>query len=98
MVPAAYGNSWAKGQIGATPVGLHHGHSNTRSDLHLQPTQQLVAMLDPQPTERGQGSNPRLPWDNDSFLTHWAEPQQKLHNINFDIFLIQNFLSHVQVA
>ena len=33
--------------------------SNTRSELHLPSTPQLMATLDPQPTERGQGSNPQ---------------------------------------
>uniref|UniRef100_A0A8D1KYM2 Catenin alpha-3 n=1 Tax=Sus scrofa TaxID=9823 RepID=A0A8D1KYM2_PIG len=36
--PVAYGNSQARGQIGATAAGLHHSHSNARSscicDLH----------------------------------------------------------------
>ena len=27
-------------------VGLHHSHSNTGSELRLQPTSQLMAMLD----------------------------------------------------
>ena len=40
--PAVYGNSQARGQIGAAAPGLHHSHSNTRS---------LTA-------EQGQGSNP----------------------------------------
>ena len=30
-----------------------------RSELRLQPTPQLMATLDPQPTERGWGSNPQ---------------------------------------
>ena len=55
--PAAYGNSQAKGQIGATAAGLHHSHGSSGSEAHLQPTPQLMAMPDPQPTERGQGSN-----------------------------------------
>ena len=37
-VPVAYGSSWARGQIGATAADLHHNHSNSRSELHLQPT------------------------------------------------------------
>ena len=53
--PAAYGGSQAKGQIGATAAGLHHSHSNAGSEQCLQPTPQLTAMPDPQPTERGQG-------------------------------------------
>ena len=45
--PAAYGGSQARDQIGAIPDGLHHNHSNTRSELRLQPTPHLMAMLDP---------------------------------------------------
>ena len=44
---AAYGGSQARGQIGAVAAGLHHSHTNVRSELHLQPTSQLTAMLDP---------------------------------------------------
>jgi len=43
--PVVYGSSWARSQIGAAAVGLHHSLSNARSKL------QLVAMADPQPTE-----------------------------------------------
>ena len=44
---AAYGGSWARDEHGAAAAGLHHCHSNAGSDLHLQPTPQLMAMLDP---------------------------------------------------
>ena len=57
--PMAYGGSQARGPIGAVATGLHQSHSNTGSKLHLQPTPQLIAMPDPQPTEQGQGSNPQ---------------------------------------
>ena len=43
------------GRIGATAAGLHHSHSNTGSEPHLQPTPQLTAVPDPRPTEQGQG-------------------------------------------
>ena len=33
--PMAYGNSQARGLIGATAAGLCQSHSNTRSKLHL---------------------------------------------------------------
>ena len=55
----AYGGSQASGLIGATAAGLHHSHSNARSQLHLQTTSQLTATPDSQPTERGQRSNPQ---------------------------------------
>ena len=57
--PAACGGSWARSRIRATPASLHHSHSNVGSEPHLQPTPQLMAMLDPQPTEQGQGWNPQ---------------------------------------
>ena len=45
-VPAAYGGSQARGRIGAIAAGLHQSHSNSGSELHLQPTPQLTATLD----------------------------------------------------
>ena len=45
--PLAYGGSQARGRIGAADAGLHHSHSNTKSELHLQPTPQLTATPDP---------------------------------------------------
>ena len=34
-VPAAYGNSQARGQIRAVATGLHHSQSSTRTEPHL---------------------------------------------------------------
>ena len=45
--PAAYGGPQARGQIRAIATSLHQSHSNAGSEPHLQPTQQLTAMLDP---------------------------------------------------
>ena len=45
--PTAYGGSQARGPVGATAAGLCHSHSNTRSQPHLRPTPQLMAMPDP---------------------------------------------------
>ena len=45
------------GLIRAVAAGLRQRHSNAGSEPHLQPTPQLMAMPDPQPTERSQGSN-----------------------------------------
>ena len=45
--PTAYGGSHTRGLIGAVALGLRQSHSNTRSEPHLQPTPQLMAMLDP---------------------------------------------------
>ena len=39
----AHGGSQARGQIGATAAGLHHSHSDARSELCLRPTPQLMA-------------------------------------------------------
>ena len=43
----ACGNSQARDQIRAAAMELHHSPSNARSEVHLQPTPQFVAMLDP---------------------------------------------------
>ena len=53
----AYGGSQARGIIRAVAASLRQSCSNARSEPCLWPTPQLTAMLDPQPTERGQGSN-----------------------------------------
>ena len=45
--PVAYGDSQARGPIGAVAPGLHHSHSNTGSELCLRPTPQLTATPDP---------------------------------------------------
>ena len=44
--PAANGSSWAGVWIGAAAAGLHHSHSDARSELNLWPTQ-LTAKPDP---------------------------------------------------
>ena len=54
--PAAYGGSQARGRIRATAASLHHSHVG--SEPRLRPTPELMAMLDPLPTDRSQGSNP----------------------------------------
>jgi len=56
----AYGSSQARSQIGVVAAGIHQSHSNLGSESHMQPTPQLTAMPDPQPTEKGQGLNPHL--------------------------------------
>ena len=38
----AYGSSQARGRIGAAVASLCYSHSNTGSELHLQPTSQLT--------------------------------------------------------
>ena len=70
----AYGGSQARGQIGAVATGLCHSHSNTRSETHLQPTPQVMAMLDRWSTEQGQGSNlrPHVLMDASQIHFCWA--------------------------
>ena len=51
--------SSSEGSIGAVTTSLCHRHSIARSEPLLLPTPQLMATPDPQPTERGQGSNLR---------------------------------------
>ena len=58
VMPGEYGGSQA--WMGATAAGPRHSHSIVGSELHLRSIPQLMAMLDPQPTEWGQGSNPSL--------------------------------------
>ena len=57
--PAAHGGPQARGPIGAAATGLRQSHSNARSEPRLQPTPQLTATPDHQPTEQGQGPNPQ---------------------------------------
>ena len=45
--PLAYGGSQARGGIGTVAASLCHSHSNAKSEPHLSPTPQLMAMLDP---------------------------------------------------
>ena len=45
--PAAYGDSQARGLIGAVATGLRLSHSNAGSEPRLQPTPQLSATPDP---------------------------------------------------
>ena len=40
--PAAYVSSQARGPIRTAAAVLHHSHSHARSELHLQPTPQLM--------------------------------------------------------
>ena len=69
--PAAYGSPQGRGQIGAVVASLHHSHSNTRSELSLQPIPQFMVVPDPWPTEWGQGSTCVL-MDTSRVHYHWA--------------------------
>jgi len=44
---AAYGDSQARGLIGAVAAGLHQSHSNVGSEPRLWTTPQLTATSDP---------------------------------------------------
>ena len=50
---------WLGGLIGAVASSLRQNHSNTGSEMCLQPTPQLTATLNPYPTEQVQESNPQ---------------------------------------
>ena len=71
VTPAAYGNSQARGWIGA--ASLHHSHSNDGSELHLRPMLQLAVTPDSYPTEKGQRLNLHSHIHYIGFLTHWAK-------------------------
>ena len=45
--PTAYGGSQTRGRIRAVATSLHQSHSNSGSELRLQPTPQLMATPDP---------------------------------------------------
>ena len=57
--PSAYGGSQARGLIRTAATGPCQSHSNAGSQPRLQPTPQLTATPDCQPTEQGQGPNPQ---------------------------------------
>ena len=42
----AYGDSQARGRIGAVAIGICHSHSNAGSEPRVQPTPQLMATPD----------------------------------------------------
>ena len=59
-IPVAYGSSQSRGRIGAAAAVLWHNYNNAGSRPYLRPKLQLAGTLDPQPTEQGQGWNPRI--------------------------------------
>ena len=82
----AYGSSQARGQTGAAAAGLHHTHSNARSEQHLQPTPQLKATPDPTHWVRP-GVEPASSWIPVRFVS--TAPQWELSKSYFKT----NFLS-----
>ena len=71
-----HGGSQARGPIGAVAIGLCQSHSNVGSEPRLRPTPQLMATLDPQPTEQGQESNLQPHGSQLNSLT--TEPRREL--------------------
>ena len=53
----AYGGSQARGRIRAVAAGLHHSHSNARSEPWSATYTTAHATPDPEPTEQGQELN-----------------------------------------
>ena len=69
-VAVAYGGSQARGLIRAVATGLRH--SNAGSKPNLQPTPQLTATPDRQPTEHRAGIEPATSWFLVGFVNHCA--------------------------
>ena len=69
--PAAYGSSQARSQIRAVAAGLHHSHSNARSELCLRPAPQLRAIWDPNPLSEAKDWTSIL-MDASQIHFHWA--------------------------
>uniref|UniRef100_A0A8W4FMI7 Dynein axonemal heavy chain 8 n=1 Tax=Sus scrofa TaxID=9823 RepID=A0A8W4FMI7_PIG len=83
---AAYGDSQARGPIGAVATGLLQSHSNKGSEPRLQPTPQLMATPDPQPTEQVliESEQMRKEADDSGPLTeleHWKRMSAKFNYI-----------------
>ena len=74
--PRACGGSQVRGPIGTVAASLHQSHSNVGSEPSLQPTPQLTATPDPQPTERGQGPDLQPHGSSSDLLT--TEPRREL--------------------
>ena len=70
--PTANGGSQARGPVKAVATGLHHSHGNAGSKLHLRPTAQLTAMLDPLTHWARPGMEAASSWILFGILTHWA--------------------------
>ena len=80
--PTAYGVSQARGLIRAVAASLHQSHSNTRSELYLRPTPQLMAMLilSPLSEARDQTCHLMVP---SGFIS--TVPQQELQTLSYNL-------------
>ena len=69
--PVAYGSSQGRGQIRAAAIGLHHGHSNVGSELHLT---SIIAHGNTRSLTHsaGTGIEPASSWILVGLVTHWA--------------------------
>ena len=84
--PVANGTSQARVWIGAAAAGLHHSHSNVGSELHLQPTLQLTAMLEWFPIHWVKpGIKLASSWILIGFVT--TEPQRERQWCDFILFV-----------
>ena len=84
---AAYGSSPARGRIRAAAASLCHSHSNTKSELCLHPTPQLMATQDPLTHWVGPGIEPAYSWTLVGLLTQWSTVGTPL-DIFFCLFLL----------
>ena len=90
--PMAYGSCQARCRIRPVATGLHHSHSNAGSELHLQPTPQLMAMPSLTHWEKP-GIEPASSWFLVGFIT--TEPQWELHStVLFWLLFTWNNFSH----
>ena len=79
---AAYGGFQARGRIGAVAAGLCHRHSNTRSELRLRPTPQLIQILNLLSEAR---IKPASLWMLVRFVS--AEPRRELPDLSLFEYL-----------
>ena len=91
---AAYGGSHARGLIGAVAASLHQNHSNTGSELHLQPTPQLMAMLNPLREARDQTLNLMVPSGIRFHCAMTGTPRHFLNEVNFPKKKFSTHLCH----
>ena len=77
--PMTYGGSQARGWIRATATGLHHSHSNARSELHLRTPSELIVTLD----RARAGIEPTFSGILVGFIT--TEPQRELLSTYFGV-------------
>ena len=85
--PVEYRCSQARDWIGAAAAGLHHSHSNTRSELHPRTMPHLEEMPDPLTHWARPGIEPAFLMILIGFLTRWPT----MRTPNFLNFFHQDF-------